>query len=119
MLSNLQKLLYSNNVVEETKQEYDEQSAVEMVDCSFNQTSTCIAVAHSTGFSIFQCKPFTKAFECSTVSARRVAMLFATSLVALLGNSSSAVLAKGQIASSLRAVKLLSPIPVVQFGGRC
>ena len=69
---------------------------------SFNQDCTCIAVATMNGFRIFQCKPFAKAFECGNkdkkILCRKVSMLFATSLVALIGNN--------QKQSSLRNVKL-------------
>eukprot|EP01084_Bolivina_argentea_P281364 481392_1 len=73
----------------------------EILSTNFNQDNTCISVATRNGFRIFQCKPFTKAFESidNNISCRSVSMLFATSLVALIGNNNIKH-------SSLRNVKL-------------
>eukprot|EP00484_Ammonia_sp_Unknown_P029119 CAMPEP_0197025294 /NCGR_PEP_ID=MMETSP1384-20130603/5679_1 /TAXON_ID=29189 /ORGANISM="Ammonia sp." /LENGTH=607 /DNA_ID=CAMNT_0042453811 /DNA_START=38 /DNA_END=1861 /DNA_ORIENTATION=+ len=65
----------------------EEETASGILSVTFNQDCSCISVATMSGFRIYQCKPFTKAFECNNnhMSCRKVSMLFATSLVALMG----------------------------------
>ena len=82
-----------------------------ILSISFNQDNSCISVATLDGFRIYQCKPFTKAFECNNnnISCRFVSMLFATSLVALIGggiNIKIKEMNNNKNQSSLRNVKL-------------
>ena len=78
----------------------------EILSICFNQDNSCISVATLGGFRIYQCKPFTKAFECNNnnISCRAVSMLFATSLVALIGGGININI--NQQSSSLRNVRL-------------
>lgn len=53
---------------------------------NFNQTGTCISVATSRGFKIFNCDPFGKFYSEENGSYSIVEMLFSTSLLALVGS---------------------------------
>lgn len=81
----------------------------------FNQNCSCVCVGTLNGFRIYQCKPFALAFESDIKQEqspiKQVSMLFATSLVALVGypfpdSQSSAI--NHRHGSSARNVKLFN-----------
>eukprot|EP00485_Elphidium_margaritaceum_P012305 CAMPEP_0202693826 /NCGR_PEP_ID=MMETSP1385-20130828/7840_1 /ASSEMBLY_ACC=CAM_ASM_000861 /TAXON_ID=933848 /ORGANISM="Elphidium margaritaceum" /LENGTH=568 /DNA_ID=CAMNT_0049349565 /DNA_START=472 /DNA_END=2178 /DNA_ORIENTATION=- len=76
-------------------------------EASLNQDASCLSVATAHGFRIYQCKPFCRAFECTdNVACRKVAMLFSTSLVALVGGAYDPSYGAEHAHTSLRNVKL-------------
>lgn len=52
---------------------------------SFNQDNTCVSVAYSDGYKIFNCDPFANCYKKTDGSIGIVQMLFSTSLVLVVG----------------------------------
>lgn len=57
-----------------------------VLSCRFNQDSSCLALATTRGFHIYQCEPFRKCFERLDGAIGCAEMLFQTSLIALVGD---------------------------------
>jgi len=74
----------------------------ELLFGTFNQDQSCLAVGTIDGFKIFNCEPFTKAFEFTDGGGVGIVeMLFCTSLVAVVGSGD-------QPTSSPRKLKILN-----------
>lgn len=63
-----------------------------MAVASFNQDASCLAVATQKGYRIYNCNPFGRFFAADDGSVALCEMLFATSLVAVVGQGEDAQL---------------------------